>query len=243
MYEPDETGALSDDSDTISDETASLSHESEADAAPYDRQLGEPAKWYGRFHAYLLLGSGRSLYQAYRQEREGRGATWRGKRGDSGVPKSWRLVAEKWDWEVRAAAWDNAKRDDELAEWSRRRDELRQKQWDLSQSLLDKVQQMLVFPLAKTERRDEGGQTVTEVYPSRWNIGDAARLLDTAAKVGTQALGPEASQLPASPDELPITADELAAARVAVADWETQTFGPAGTKVPGAPVPNAAETD
>jgi len=65
---------------------------------PWDRQPGEPAKWYYRFNCYMIAGPGRSIEQTYRLEKAGRS----GKH----VPGSWRDAASEYRWIERAAAWD-----------------------------------------------------------------------------------------------------------------------------------------
>jgi hypothetical protein len=73
--------------------------------APWERQPGEPARWYARFTIYLELGIHRTLQRAYRivglvEERPGKqpGAAWY-------------QMARKWQWRARAAAWDAAERE------------------------------------------------------------------------------------------------------------------------------------
>lgn len=201
------------------------SQASKAEKSPsplWERREGEPNKLFDRFEIYRLLGPSRSLYSAY--------MAWRGEKAResaqkrAGLPQSWRLAAERWDWAKRAEAFDEHERAQQIAEWQRRRDELREHEWKFSQELLDKVRQMLVFPLAKTTRStQDGGQTVvTEVYPAQWKLADAARLLEAASKLGRLAVGVETDRIGV---EVAMTADDLLRAARDVAEWERQTYG------------------
>lgn len=192
---------------------------------------GEPNKWFDRFQIYLLLGASRSVYAAYStwREREGnaRGtahqrAGLRQSRG--GLPKSWSEAAAVWQWQKRAESFDANERAQAMAEWETRRDALREQEWKLSQDLLDKARQMLVFPLAKTVRSQQGdGQTiVTEVYPAKWSIADAGRLLEIASRLGRLSLGEETDRVA---HEFEVTSDDMAAARRAAQEWEQATYG------------------
>jgi hypothetical protein len=198
--------------------------------AEWERREGEPNKWLDRFQTYLLLGPSRSLYAAYTAWRERSGAKSAQKRAGLpqsrfGLPQSWRLAAEKWQWQQRAEAFDEHERAQHVAEWTRRRDELREHEWKFSQELLDKARQMLVFPLAKTVRStQDGGQTVvTEVYPAQWKLSDAARMLEAASKLARLAVGEETERIGIHND-VQITADDLVQAAREVMEWERQTY-------------------
>jgi hypothetical protein len=186
---------------------------------------GEPNKWYDRFQIYLLLGSSRSIYAAYTAWRERSGKTPReSAQKRAGLPKSWVDAAAKWEWVKRAEAFDENERQQQLSDWTRRRDELRESEWKFSQELLDKARQMLVFPLAKTVRSQQAdGQTiVTEVYPTRWSIGDVAKFLEAASKLGRLALGEETERVAHT---MEITSDEMARARERAKEWEREMYG------------------
>lgn len=63
----------------------------------WEQLSGEPNNWYARFRHYLLLGNGRSLYNAYCKST---------KKPNKQVPGAWKDAAKKWDWFNRAHAWD-----------------------------------------------------------------------------------------------------------------------------------------
>lgn len=186
----------------------------------WERRDGEPNKWYARFQTYLLLGASRSVYAAYNEFRDKRGAASARKR--AGLPKSWRSASEKWEWTKRAEAFDEHERAEQLQQWAQRRDELREQEWKYAQDLLDKARQMLVFPLAKTVRAEQGdGKLVTEIYPTQWKIADAARMLETASKLGRLALGEETERVA---HQVEVSSDDLARARQRAKEWETEMY-------------------
>lgn len=191
---------------------------------PWERRPEEPNKWFDRFERFKLLGSARSLFAAYTADRARRG---RETSARTGVPLSWRYAADHWEWKDRAEAWDEAQRQEQSTEWRRRRDELREQEWKMSQDLLDKARQMLVFPLAKTTRsqQDEGMTMITEVHPTRWSIADAGRLSEAASKLGRLALGEETERVGLTAHLIDVTADDLANAAREVANWEQDIYG------------------
>lgn len=71
---------------------------------------GEPTKWYVRFERYRLLGVARSMDAAFRystaEERTAKGRQGPQKDVPHQANRHWREAAKKWDWEARAAAWD-----------------------------------------------------------------------------------------------------------------------------------------
>lgn len=80
---------------------------------PWDRQDGEPAKWYARFLLYLELGPGRALAEVYTdvQEKAGKRGSGSGPRGRLRPNGSWKKIARQYRWCERAMAWDIEQRD------------------------------------------------------------------------------------------------------------------------------------
>ncbi len=72
---------------------------------PWDRQPGEPTKWYGRFLVYLELGPARTLTEAFAlvNKQEDKPAHCPNGR--------WTLAQRQWQWRARAQAWDIEQRD------------------------------------------------------------------------------------------------------------------------------------
>ena len=159
---------------------------------PWARQKGEPKLWYDRFHSFLHAGPDRSLLGLYRQYRREKaresGAEYK---APSSVPASWRSNASDWLWRDRADLFDAAERQKREHAWARRRDELREEEWETYRKMLDRATAMLGFPLTEQEiSRQEGpdGTTiVTVVQPAGWKLSDVARIADVATKLGRRA--------------------------------------------------------
>lgn len=69
--------------------------------------------------------------------------------------------------------------------WAKRMQETREQAFQMAERLLEKAEAMLKFPLAETTTAD--GQTT--IKPARWSYADAARLIDTAARLKQLATG------------------------------------------------------
>jgi len=70
----------------------------------WDRQKGEPSKWFDRFEKFRLLGPQRTYIEVYRQEKEA--ATGESHDHLRAVPSTWRERGQQWQWRERASAWD-----------------------------------------------------------------------------------------------------------------------------------------
>lgn len=86
-------------------------------------------------------------------------------------------------WGERAAAYDSHLAKLERAAWEEKFLELKQKEWDLSQKLLDKAEKMLLMPLAKEEAK--GGKVI--ITPANWSMGDAPRVAEMGSRLGRRA--------------------------------------------------------
>lgn len=73
------------------------------DKKPWERWENEPARWHMRFKRYLAMGYRRSINAVYETER----AEKQGK-ASSKVSAGWYEAARRYQWEARAAAWDDA---------------------------------------------------------------------------------------------------------------------------------------
>lgn len=93
------------------------------DIPPWERQPGEPMRWYLRFDRFRAMGSNRSVLRVYRLEREARRGVVH--KGPLSLPEGWSKMAKQWRWRERAEAWDRAelerKRAEEAAERERER--------------------------------------------------------------------------------------------------------------------------
>jgi len=77
---------------------------------PYDQQPGEPQKWYNRFQHFCQLGPNRTLIKAYRDLMTSPDGQQGAARPVRTVSESWRQKAREFDWQSRAAAWDQNER-------------------------------------------------------------------------------------------------------------------------------------
>lgn len=160
----------------------------------WERQDGETSAAFRAFLKFRDLGPDRSVLAAYNQE--GR----RAKR----APGQWNKWASLHRWKQRAASYDDhlafaqeTAREKAMSkrekEWVLRREDAREKGWQIGEALLAKAEQMLSLPIfTKTvekiieEREMPGGKkqivTIkrTIINPTRWTFADAARMCDTA---------------------------------------------------------------
>lgn len=146
----------------------------------WEQQPEEPDRWYGRFHRYLLMGSGRSLLGCLNQEEAQKGS----KKLSPSLPGAWREATKKWQWKERANNWDTHRREQEDLVWHERRRQIREKQWEMSQALMAKAEKMLQFPLISKEI-SEDGQTI--IKPAKWGFRDAATLTQLAVDLGRES--------------------------------------------------------
>lgn len=109
----------------------------------WQRQPGEPGKWYSRFEVYRLLGPNRTIEEAYRLVAHAEGL--RGAHPGA----SWTEIRKRWSWRQRAEAWDESERQTlRQAEATRR--------FDARQTRLQRIAsvQALSFGLLEQALRD-----------------------------------------------------------------------------------------
>lgn len=158
----------------------------------WHRQQGESAPAYEARWKYIQMGVGRSL-SAVARELSKSGTLL--KRWSS----LWRWVesAEAYDRHMMAleqkSIEDEAKRlaDEKAAEWSRRFEALREREWKMSDAILNRLDTMLKFPIEEREVRTDGDRQVTIIKPIKWGAADMAKLLLAASKTGRLAAGGE----------------------------------------------------
>lgn len=156
----------------------------------WERQPGETTRYYQWFRIFLALPPlGRSINRAWAVAKEEYG-TEKEFKGPGGRPlvavtAQWKTVARRFRWEDRAEAYDNyLSRMDEVR-WLARREELRSKEWEVAAKLLDRAEQMLKFPLAKSRTEADGRVTIIE--PTDWSFSDIPRVVETASKIARLA--------------------------------------------------------
>lgn len=136
-----------------------------ATAKRWERQPEEPAKWFAHFDRFRLLGASRTIEETWRQDPGHKGRR---------PSRQWYENAERWDWNARAEQWDESIRAADEEQWSERRRRFNEKSFAVREKLLDRLEQMLAFPLVETERKiSEDGRTVIQVIePARWSYRD-----------------------------------------------------------------------
>lgn len=137
---------------------------------PWSRLPGERRNWYARFNRYRLLGPGRSVRQAWYEEQEERiteGDVRRQKRPS----RAWYTHSSRDLWESRAEQWDSAETARIESEWRERRRELRESEYSMAESLLQRGKEILA------ELTD----------PASWSLSDAIRAIDLGSKIGRLA--------------------------------------------------------
>jgi len=99
----------------------------------WERQPGEPPRWFYRFDAfYRPAGPERSLLAAYRAWHQAE----KGRKSEAvSAPTSWREAADTWRWGERAEAWDVGQRLERLKD----EDEARRKNREQRIALLNGV--------------------------------------------------------------------------------------------------------
>lgn len=175
----------------------------------WDRQPGEPERWFLRFDVYRRAGVGRSIEAIWKQECAATGETVRAKRPSN----AWYARAKQWRWEERASAWDNYLREEDDRQWAERREQIKADDWEMAVALREKARQMLMFPVTKVTKSDGDGVTIIE--PANWTFTDAAKIADLASKM---------ARLAASMDEVVKQehSGEIKVVGMTLAEWKTQ---------------------
>lgn len=112
----------------------------------------------------------------------------------------------RWGWVASAAAYDahmaaiaqaarEAQAAADAAEWERRRGELRHQEWQASQKLMGRANEMLAWPtervtkVEKEVKRPDGKliQEITITEPVGWRAGDIPEYVETASKIARLA--------------------------------------------------------
>lgn len=157
----------------------------------WERQPGEPARWYERFTIYRRMGPRRSLLGAAKLYRA---------RPLFKLPGSWQQNAELWRWKQRAEEWDQAEAEREEQAWQDRRRRHREDEYQVGQELLARARAMMEWPLERRETRtSEDGATVVNVTePARWTARDITVFAETWSKLVQEAVGADPANPPAS---------------------------------------------
>ncbi len=165
----------------------------------WERNPDEPDRWYARFEVYRLLGPNRSLSGTYRLVTQLLG------RGGKAPGQAWHQAAQRWRWQARAQAWDQA-------EEARLRSLLHSQDLDphverhvMVDRLLNAVYAVLMTADLKSMDREE----------ARRNLPTLRGLMRDLLAAQRSESEPQAQQ-----DEVaPFTADELRQAQAELARW------------------------
>jgi len=105
-----------------------------AETELWDRQPGEPNRWFGRFERYRLAGPNRSLLGTVNGKLSDKDATRKAK-----VPGSWNRAFAQWRWRQRAEAWDEQERRQAQAARLQEIDEMNRRHIQEAQALQSKA--------------------------------------------------------------------------------------------------------
>jgi hypothetical protein len=161
----------------------------------WERRDNEPSRAYAAFQVFRDIGVGRSLLEAYKRWRKEEDGAPEGEAPRLGVEKqdgiypasNWRRWREKWDWDKRATAWDDAQRKEvedrkaraRAAQWEAKQkqyEELQKRHYDRLIRVNDMIDGTLksaqplstggdpiVLPKARTETESNGKISITEM--------------------------------------------------------------------------------
>ncbi|MGB8647348.1 MAG: hypothetical protein WCF84_19090 [Anaerolineae bacterium] len=202
--------------------------------------------WFDRFTRFRLAGPGRSFLDAYWQFREGK-AELKGlpaedlarnsaeKRGNSGIPQSWRNAARRWDWQARAEAWDAVELQRVEIEQRQRRDAILNRGMALLEERVDRLNELATLLWGDLKTDDKRwlpdvkligqGEQAERVDLVRFNSGlinqFRGALDDIAVELGGRQRGVKLNGS-VTVGVTEVTADELAKAATEMKDWEQQ---------------------
>lgn len=165
-------------------------------AYPWERMPGEPNLWFDRFFKYYLKqGSQRNIREANRRFK----AAETGKKHTGQANASWTLNAHRWNWQVRAEAYDEHQRILDHIKWEGRRTELREKEWGVSTEMLDLAKGHLnkVKAAAKQAQPEvpAGNRGRVQIPRAAVKNLDAARFAELGSKLGRLATGMATDQI------------------------------------------------
>ncbi len=119
-------------------------------ANPWDRRPKEPSRWFERFELYRALGPNRTLQAAFE-------AYWldqgKARNAIARPGQAWHQAAKKWQWRVRAEAFDDAERARLRATEAERRFDARLRRLAIVEQLREEVVRALA--LANLSRLSE----------------------------------------------------------------------------------------
>lgn len=163
--------------------------------APLVRVKGETSKASQALWDYAQMGAGRSLaklIEAYQSDPEGTPDPAREAQPPTTRLRTLKAWSVRYDWQARVARWDQLQKEAEAGQWEERREAFRQRAYDIADQALERLEDMLTYPLTRRvvlEKDDQGRDLVVQVEPVRWDMKAVAQLLREANKAGRLALG------------------------------------------------------
>lgn len=208
---------------------------------PWDQQPNEPALWFNRFWLYCQMGSKRSVAAVYRAEARHKKAVKRVQKSTrNSVSGAWWEASKQWQWESRATAWDADQRAQMSAAYERRKEEILSSGFALNFNRIEALNELAELLLKELKQHDRrwlpdvksvgSGENAERVDIVRFNSGIIEQFRDTlediSAEMGERVRG---LKLSGTVTTATVSADEMAQARDAAADWRKKTFNPTPT--------------
>lgn len=181
---------------------------------PWDRLPEETDQQWAAFQIYrdtppVLRSLSEAARRYYRARHElGEDEDLEGRGGISNALLRW---ATDHSWADRVRAYDTYQDKLQQAKWVARRLEQREKEWEMRDALLKRADDMLRFPLAQVVTESKDGKSVTQIFPTKWKLGDVVTFLKLAMRMGRDAANMAGAPQNLSVDEL----DEQIAAELA----------------------------
>lgn len=168
----------------------------------WDQQTGESGEAFAAFKAFRDLGPARTLAEAYRSSRPGKGPqqAHAGPTKKPGTPGTWKTWAIKYRWKERAAAFDargaqvqQAAAEKVIAAVAADRAammlEQERREHQLAGLIHGKLLEMLEQGLVKRKVvKTDDGKTITITEPAKWDFGTAAKLAQVFTALGRVSL-------------------------------------------------------
>jgi hypothetical protein len=140
--------------------------------------------------------------------------------------------SQNYDWVARVNRWQELEQERTQREWRDRHDEIREQGWGAGQSLIDRAEKMLAFPLStqkvtKEEMSPDGTQIIQHITieATDWTNNTISTMLKTAIDLCRMATGLETERVKMDATVTQLTADDLAVASANAEDWEKEQFG------------------
>lgn len=168
---------------------------------PWDRRADEVPKAYAAFCVYLKLGPGRTMRAAYAAAKgvpegplPGYWITW-------GVNNNWQERCADYDAHLQQIEFEEEEKRRLLdaKKWVNRRNELRERQFQLALKRLDKGDQMVNYPIVR-QTVEKDGKTIIFEPNDKWTIRDGVTLIESGEKSAEKAIGPGETGVNAAPD-------------------------------------------